>query len=510
MKEKSKSTVYSLILCALFAALIAVGAFIKIPVPFVPFTLQLLFTTLAGIVLGPKYGALSVGVYILIGLCGVPIFTQGGGPAYVLQPTFGYLIGFLIGTFVTGLIVHKVPRPSIQTSFGCQLFRFVDCLYTGNHLLLLHCHVLHQYLCRRMVFVLILFLTSHAGRYSYLCCLCLYRKTIGSNPKKGETIRMNTVQTLKEKAMQGVSITKEEALSLADQPLDELCQAANELREHFCDNVFDLCSIINGKSGKCSENCKYCAQSSHFCTAVEEYPLLDSTTILQEAQHNYKNGILRFSVVTSGRALSDQEVDDICKTYRRLKDESGISLCASHGLLTYPQFVKLKEAGVTRYHNNLETSRRNFPNICTTHTYDDKIQAIKHALKAGLEVCSGGIMGLGETMEDRIDMVIDIRELGITSVPVNVLNPIPGTPFAELPKLTEDDLCRIVSIFRFLIPNGAIRLAGGRGNMCDKGKSAFQSGANAAISGDMLTTSGITIQDDMNMLKQLKYTVNFL
>ena len=130
-----------------------------------------------------------------------------------------------------------------------------------------------------MVFVLILFLTPHAGRYSYLRYLRLYRKTIGSNPKKGETIRMNTVQTLKEKAMQGVSITKEEALSLADQPLDELCQAANELREHFCDNVFDLCSIINGKSGKCSENCKYCAQSSHFCTAVEEYPLLDSTTI---------------------------------------------------------------------------------------------------------------------------------------------------------------------------------------------------------------------------------------
>ena len=166
MKEKSKSTVYSLILCALFAALIAVGAFIKIPVPFVPFTLQLLFTTLAGIVLGPKYGALSVGVYILIGLCGVPVFTQGGGPGYVLQPTFGYLIGFLIGTFVTGLIVHKVPRPSIKRLFGCQLFRFVDCLYTGNHLLLLY-YMFTQYLCRRMVFVLILLLTPHAGRYSY-------------------------------------------------------------------------------------------------------------------------------------------------------------------------------------------------------------------------------------------------------------------------------------------------------------------------------------------------------
>ena len=321
---------------------------------------------------------------------------------------------------------------------------------------------------------------------------------------------MSTVHVLKEKALKGSSITKEDALALVNQPLHELCEAADELRQHFCKDSFDLCSIINGKSGKCSENCKYCAQSSHFCTAVEEYPLLDSNTILQEAQHNYKNGILRFSVVTSGRALSEQEVDDICKTYRKLKEESGISLCASHGLLTYPQFVKLKEAGVTRYHNNLETSRRNFPNICTTHTYDDKIQAIKHALKAGLEVCSGGIMGLGETMEDRIDMVIDIRELGITSVPVNVLNPIPGTPFANLPKLTEEDLCRIVAIFRFLIPNGAIRLAGGRGNMSDKGKSAFQSGANAAISGDMLTTAGITIQDDMNMLKQLDYTVNFL
>ena len=174
---------------------------------------------------------------------------------------------------------------------------------------------------------------------------------------------MNTIQVLKEKALQGVSITKEEALSLADQPLDELCQAANELREYFCDNVFDLCSIINGKSGKCSENCKYCAQSSHFCTAVEEYPLLDSSTILQEAQHNYKNGILRFSVVTSGRALSDQEVDTICETYRKLKEESGISLCASHGLLTYPQFVKLKEDITIIWKHHEEIFRISVPPI---------------------------------------------------------------------------------------------------------------------------------------------------
>lgn len=322
---------------------------------------------------------------------------------------------------------------------------------------------------------------------------------------------MSIVNTLKEKAFSGSLLSREEALLLVDQPLDELCTAADALRKHFCKDSFDLCSIINGKSGKCSENCKYCAQSSHFCTAIEEYPLLDSETVLKEAKHNYEKGILRFSIVTSGRALNDQEVEDICKIYRNLKEsENDLYLCASHGLLTYPQFVKLKQAGVSRYHNNLETSRRNFPNICTTHTYDDKIQTLKAAQQAGLEVCSGGIMGLGETMEDRIDMVLDIRKLGITSVPVNVLNPIPGTPFARLPKLTEEDLCRIVAIFRFIIPHGAIRLAGGRGMMADKGKSAFQSGSNAAISGDMLTTAGITIQDDMQLLKNLDYMVQML
>lgn len=321
---------------------------------------------------------------------------------------------------------------------------------------------------------------------------------------------MSIVQTLKEKILNGLQITREEALLLTQQPLNELCQAADELREHFCKNTFDLCSIINGKSGKCSEDCKFCSQSNHFCTAAQEYQLLDSQTVLKEAQHNEKRGVIRFSIVTSGKALTEDEVDEVCDTYRQLNAESQISLCASHGLLSYPQLVKLKESGVTRYHNNLETSRKYFPNVCTTHTYDDKINTLKNAQKAGLEVCSGGIIGMGETMEDRIDMVLELRELGVTSIPVNVLNPIPGTPFGDLQKLTEEDLCRVVSIFRFLIPNGAIRLAGGRGNLTDKGKSAFQSGANAAISGDMLTTEGITIQDDLIVLDQLNYTVGIL
>jgi len=321
---------------------------------------------------------------------------------------------------------------------------------------------------------------------------------------------MSFTNELKDKILNGYLITKADALKLCDEQLDELCKSANELREHFCGNAFDICTIINGKSGKCSENCKYCAQSSHYKTAVEEYPLLHNDEILKDAVYNYDKGILRYSVVTSGKNLSNKEIDEICESYIHLKNNCNISVCASHGLLTFEQFEKLKSVGVTRYHNNLETSRRNFPNICTTHTYDDKITAIKNALKADLEVCSGGIMGLGETMEDRIDMVLDIRELGVKSVPINILNPIKGTPYENEPKLSDVEILRIIAIFRFIMPYGAIRLAGGRGLLADKGRKAFISGANAAISGDMLTTAGISIKDDLQMIKDLKFEVKKL
>ncbi len=209
--------------------------------------------------------------------------------------------------------------------------------------------------------------------------------------------------------------------------------------------------------------------------------------------------------MTSGRCLNKTEVEQMCKNISELKKEVNIEVCASFGLLDEESFKQIKKAGVSRVHNNLETSRNNFPNVCTTHGYDDKIEAIRAAKQAGLTVCSGGIMGLGETMEDRIDMVLDIRDLGIRSIPVNMLNPIPGTPYEDNQRLTVSDMRRIVAIFRFLVPDGFIRLAGGRGLMEDKGRKCFESGANAAISGDMLTTAGITIENDMKMLKELGF-----
>lgn len=317
------------------------------------------------------------------------------------------------------------------------------------------------------------------------------------------------LKILVEEIKNGKRINKKEAFELLKMPVQELGEAANELREHFCSNGFDLCTIINGKNGQCSENCKFCAQSAHYNTGLLSYPLLSEKEIVDDAKLRTDEGVIRYSIVTSGKKLSNFEVDQMCKTIRKINEEVDVSVCVSFGLLDYEQFMKLKEAGITRVHNNLETSKNFFENVCTTHTYDDKIQAIKAAKKAGLSVCSGGIMGLGESWEDRIDMALALREMDIKSVPVNILNPIEGTPFENNEILSEEEILKIVSLYRFILPEAAIRLAGGRGLLEDKGRKCFQSGANAAITGYMLTTAGITVQSDLEILDELGYKVEF-
>jgi len=305
----------------------------------------------------------------------------------------------------------------------------------------------------------------------------------------------------------GKELSVEEALIIYHSDFKELCSCADTIRQHFCGNGFDLCTIINGKSGLCSEDCNYCAQSVHHVTCGQSYPVLGTESLKKEALYNQKKGVLRYSVVTSGKRLDKKEIDTICESYEEMSHTCGISLCGSHGLLDYEDFCKLKKAGVTRYHNNLETSRRFFPFVCTTHTFDEKVATIQAAQEAGLEVCSGGILGLGETIEDRMDMAVTLRELKIHSVPVNVLNPIKGTPFGKNIVLSEEEVCRTVAVFRFLLPSATIRLAGGRGLFADQGRRMFQSGANAAITGDLLTTTGYFIDSDKAMLKELGYEV---
>ena len=315
------------------------------------------------------------------------------------------------------------------------------------------------------------------------------------------------IKKLVEDIKNGYLINKKEAMELLTYDVKTLGEYANVIRVYFLGNKFDLCCIVNGKSGRCSEDCKFCAQSAHHKTNVEVYDLLTEEEFLKDAQYHHDKEVKRYSIVTSGRKLNKKEMEDVCKSYQVIKDEVGIKTCASHGLLDEEDLTNLRAVGVERYHNNLETSRNHFAKICSTHTYDDKIETIKAAQRAGLEVCSGGIMGLGETEEDRIDMAFELRELNIKSIPLNMLNYIEGTPMGHVEPITEEAFLKAVAIYRFVNPTSQIRLAGGRNLLTEYGILAFKGGANATITGDMLTTCGNGINEDLKMIKKLGFEI---
>lgn len=317
------------------------------------------------------------------------------------------------------------------------------------------------------------------------------------------------VTSLADEIINGRRLRRGEELSFCfTADLDELCSGADRIRAALCGNHVDLCSIINGKSGRCSENCKFCAQSARHYTGINEYSFLDEEKILAECRHNAEKGVHRFSIVTAGKVLDGDDFEKALSAYRRMNEECDIGLCASHGLLSEEQFQRLWDSGVRMYHSNIETSRRNFPNICTTHTYDDKITCIKRAQKVGFRICSGGIIGMGENWEDRLDMAVSLSELKVDSIPINALMPIKGTPLEEEKQLSAQDILRTVAMFRYINPTAEIRLAAGRNLMEHSGEAAFRSGANATITGDMLTTSGSDIQSDMKMLSDMGFDIS--
>ncbi len=305
--------------------------------------------------------------------------------------------------------------------------------------------------------------------------------------------------------LEGKLIGKEEAMFLAGQPLEELCRAADEIRERFCGNTFDICSVINCKCGKCPEDCKYCAQSVYNRAEVNGHSLIDTEAMLKQAKHNKELGALRVELVAGGRRMSDKEIDAVCESIKAVKKEVDIEICVSFGLLEKKDFDKLKEAGVSRAHCNLEASEKFFQTLCTTHTYEEKKKTILAAKEAGLSICSCGIFGLGETMEDRIELALTERELGVKSLPLNMLNPIPGTPYEDAAVLSNNEMRRIAAVFRFILPDAAVRMAAGRNRLPDKGERCFRSGANAAITGDFLTVAGSETNQDMEMLERLGY-----
>lgn len=314
------------------------------------------------------------------------------------------------------------------------------------------------------------------------------------------------IQQLAKEIIAGKRLTGKDDLSFFETAdLEQLAEGANAIREALCSNHVDLCTIINGRGGRCSENCKFCAQSAHNHTGCEEHGMLSPEVVLEDCKKREAAGVHAYSIVTAGRTVEGKELDVLVDTYALLHKECKVRLCASHGLISEDAFKRLKEAGVTMYHANIETSERNFPNICTTHNYADKIREIKLAKAAGMTVCSGGIIGMGETWQDRIDMAVSLAELEIESIPINALIPVKGTPLGDLEPLTEDEIIRTVVMFRFLNPTAYIRMAAGRNYFADGGRRLFESGVNATITGDMLTTVGNNTQQDKEMLTSMGF-----
>jgi biotin synthase len=301
--------------------------------------------------------------------------------------------------------------------------------------------------------------------------------------------------------LKGEQVSAAEANELWSADLDALLFQANRIRRHFKGNRIHLCSIINAKSGRCTENCRFCAQSAHHAANAAEYPLVKGSRIENAADEAARNGAACFGIVTSGRALSADEVENICAAAAKRKN---IRVAASLGELDEKSLRRLKQSGITRFHHNIETAESFFPNVCTSHRFGDRIATIKRAKNAGLEICSGGIFGLGETPAQRVEFGMTLRSLDVDSIPMNFLNPIPGTPLEHAPRLSPREILRTIAVFRFLLPAKDISVCGGREiNLHDIQSWIFYAGASGMMIGGYLTTAGRSVEQDLQMIRDL-------
>ncbi len=324
------------------------------------------------------------------------------------------------------------------------------------------------------------------------------------------------IAELGRRVLGGGSITRDEGQWLFDlesgPDILELMSWANRIREHFKGNKIHLCSIVNVKAGGCSENCRFCSQSAAYQTDSPRYGLIDVDPVLEAANEAQANGVTALGLVAAWRGLEEGPVlDEICGQLEELKRSGKARPDASLGIIKTQKVAdRLKEAGLECYNHNLESSQRFFPQVCTTHTYDERVQTIKHLKQAGIKICSGGILGMGETREDRCELAFSLKELGAHIVPINILNPIEGTPFAGKEQLPPLEILKSIACFRFILPRQEIMIAGGRTvNLRDSQSMIFMAGASALMVGNYLTTLNQPVEKDLQMLKDLGLDPNW-
>lgn len=319
---------------------------------------------------------------------------------------------------------------------------------------------------------------------------------------------MSKIDRLQERSIGGRGLSFDEACYLINLPDDEtfrLIYAANEIRKRFKGNRVKLCSIVNAKSGRCPENCSFCAQSAHHKTKIDTYPLISSGEMYKSASASKKWGATCFGIVTAGKAIrSDREIDEICRAVSKIDKKLDMDHCTSIGILSKEQLEKLKAAGLRKFHHNLESAKSFFDKVCTTHKFEDRVRTVKAAKSAGLRVCCGGVFGLGESLEQRVELAFQLKELDPESVPINILNPVKGTRAQNLKVMPPLEVLRLVAAYRFIMPDKDIGIFGGREiSLRSLQPLMFLAGANMTLLGNYLTTTGNRPEDDIKMITDL-------
>jgi len=318
---------------------------------------------------------------------------------------------------------------------------------------------------------------------------------------------LQLIQKTSDRLINGDPVDRETARQLALCPDQQaLWSVADAVRRHFMGDHFHLCSIINARSGNCTENCRFCAQSARYKTGVETYELVDRSLALTIARDNDDHGVDRLSLVTSGHSVDEDTLQQMAELFALIEQETDMDRCASMGFLDQARAEQLTAMGVSRYHCNLEASKGYFPEVCSSHSWQQKVDTLEIARSSGMSLCSGGILGMGESMDDRIDLALELRQLGIKSIPINILTPIPGTPMAELKPLPLQEVLTTIAVFRFINPDAIIRMAGGRQQLGSEQYRCFAAGANGAIVGNYLTTTGSSIAHDLKQLQSMGFT----
>ena len=319
------------------------------------------------------------------------------------------------------------------------------------------------------------------------------------------------IQKIGDKVLGGGSVSMKEILPLSEAKgpdITDLAAVANRVRDEFNGNKIDLCSLLNAKSGRCSEDCAFCAQSAHYKTEAPIYPLMSADQMVREAKEAQKRGTGRFCLISSGRQHDDKEFEVILNGLDRIRKETTLDLDCSLGTLSEEKAEALKKVGVTRYNHNLETAESHFSKMCTTHSFQDRVQTIEILKEQGFSICCGGIIGLGESPQQRLELAFSLRQLGIDCIPFNILNPRPGTPLERSESVPPMEIIKTIAIFRLIIPRGTIKIAGGReANLRDVQSLALLSGANGLILGNYLTTLGRNAEDDLAMIKDIGFEI---